>query len=363
MVKMIDGKTLLENTDYISSLQNTVSKKFPWKDLCGKTVLVAGAAGLLGSFLVDSLMYANKRYDLQMRIIALGRNIEKLKKRFSAYCDSNYFTIVSQNISISFSAELLKMKTDYIFHLASNTHPIDYSTKPIDTIIANILGTKNLLDLAVLHNSQRFIFASSVEIYGENRGDTEKFREDYCGYIDCNTVRAGYPEGKRAGEALCQAYIREKNLDVVIPRFCRVYGETMLMSDSKAISQFIKNALSKENIVLKSDGSQLYSYIYVADAVSALLYCLFYGKTGEAYNIADEKSDITLKELAAILATLSNAKVVFDIPNETERRGFSKATKAVLDSAKIRKLGWCADFAIKNGITHTLNILKESKAF
>lgn len=145
------------------------------------------------------------------------------------------------------------------------------------------------------HNSSRFVFASSNEIYGENRGDVEFFDENYCGYINSNTLRAGYPESKRCGEALCQAYIAKKNLDVVIARLTRSYGPTMLLSDTKAISQFIKKALAKEDIVLKSAGNQFYSFLFVADSVSGLLTVMLKGEIGEVYNIAEENNDIKLK--------------------------------------------------------------------
>ena len=133
----------------------------------------------------------------------------------------------------------------------------------------------------------------------------------------------------------------------------------MLMSDTKALSQFIKNSIKNENIVLKSEGNQFYSYLDVFDAVSALLYCLFFGNDGEAYNISDPASDITLKDLASLLAEKSNTKVIFELPNETEKAGFSKATKAILNSEKLNKLGWTAQLNIAEGLEYTLSILKE----
>ena len=144
-------------------------------------------------------------------------------------------------------------KIDYVIHAASNTHPVAYASDPIGTITANVFGTQYLLDYAKEADCKRFVFLSSVEIYGENRGDTDKFTEDYLGYIDCNTMRAGYPESKRTGEALCQAYRKQMEMDVVIPRLSRVYGPTMLMSDTKALSQFILKSVKQEDIVLKSE--------------------------------------------------------------------------------------------------------------
>ena len=130
---------------------------------------------------------------------------------------------------------------------------------------------------------------NEVYIYGENKGDTDKFDESYLGYINCNTSRAGYPESKRLCEALCQSYISQYDMDIVIGRLSRVYGPTMADDDSKALAQFMRNALNNEDIVLKSEGNQLYSYLYVSDVVSAMLFLINYGKSGEAYNISDKK--------------------------------------------------------------------------
>ena len=172
-------------------------------------------------------------------------------------------------------------------------------------------------------------------------------------------MRAGYPESKRCSEALCQAYIKQKNMDIVIPRPTRSYGPTMLMSDTKAISQFIKNGISGEDIVLKSAGTQYYSYTYVADAVTGILTVLLKGECGEAYNISDVKSDIMLKDLAAIIARMVGTQVVFEIPDTVETAGYSKATKARLDGSKVHGLGWKAKYDIESGMERTIRILKD----
>ncbi len=355
---MTNGRKLLDNVLYRESLSRIACLQLPWTLLQGKKILVAGSTGLIGSFLIDVLMFVQKEFGINFTVFAMGRNIDVLKQRFDIYMQDEHFKYFAQDITKCCPAAVENIAIDYIFQLASNTHPVAYSTEPINTIMTSILGTNNLLDFAIRHQTQRFVFASSVEIYGENRGDTEKFSEEYSGYINCNTLRACYPEGKRAGEALCQAYYSEKKIDIVIPRFCRIYGETMQMSDTKALSQFIKNAVSKENIVLKSDGNQFYSYLHVSDAVSALLYIFFFGKKGEAYNISDEESDITLKDLAKMLARLTETEVIYDIPSLTEKKGYSTATKALLDSSKLKELGWKAMYDIQTGIEQTLRILE-----
>jgi len=349
--------TLIENSLYLEDIIRVTEQPLPWDKLKGKSLLISGATGLIGSFLIDVVMYLNKEHGLNCKVFALGRSEEKARARF-AYCyETALFQFIPYDINRPFERDDIR-DVDYVLHLASNTHPVAYATDPIGTITTNIIGTQNMLEFAYKHHATRCAFASSNEIYGENRGDVEKFDEHYCGYIDCNTMRAGYPESKRCGEALCQAYIKQKDMDIVIPRLTRSYGPTMLMSDTKAISQFIRKAIAGEDIVLKSEGTQYYSYTYMADAVCGLLYVLLLGEKGEAYNIADEASDIMLKDLAKIIAEKVGRKVVFEIPDAIESAGYSKATKARLDNKKLQSLGWHAICNIEEGIEKTILLMK-----
>lgn len=349
---------VFEHALYQEDIAFVAESELPWEKLKNRSVLISGARGMIGSALIDVLMYRNQKYDMGCKVYALGRDKEKAKERFSYFEGSPYFAFISWDINEPLEKEDLGT-VDYVLHLASNTHPVAYATDPIGTITTNIIGTRNMLEFASGHGSCRVVFASSNEIYGENRGDVEKFDEAYCGYIDCNTMRAGYPESKRCGEALCQAYIKQKNLDVVIPRFTRSYGPTMLMSDTKAISQFIRKGIAGEDIVLKSEGNQYYSYTYVSDAVAGLLTVWLCGTCGEAYNIADKASDIRLKDLAALIAKVSGTKVVFELPDGVESAGYSRATKARLESGKVKGLGWKARYDIESGIIREIEMLKE----
>ncbi|WP_044913028.1 NAD-dependent epimerase/dehydratase family protein [Butyrivibrio sp. WCE2006] len=343
---------LLENSLYKEDIEYILGKELPWEKIKGKSFLISGATGLIGSCLIDALTCFEEREKSGIKIYAIGRSKEKIANRFNP----DIVTAIEQDVNKPFMDEIKSVKADYVLHLASNTHPMQYSTDPIGTIMTNLIGLNNMLEIST--DAERFMFASSVEIYGENRGDVDRFDESYLGYIDCNTVRAGYPEGKRAGESLCQSYIKQKGMDIVIPRLSRTYGPTMLWSDTKAISQFIKKGVDGEDIVLKSEGTQLFSYSYVADAVTGLLYVLLLGENGGAYNIADEASDIALKDLAAIIADYAGKKVIFELPDATEAAGYSKATKAILDSAKLKALGWSAGYDMKKGLERTIDILK-----
>ncbi len=349
---------LYNNELYSENIKMTANYDLPWDKLKNKTILIAGISGLIGSYMTDIIMYRNEIYSDNIKIIGIARNQVRTEKRFKKYIGDNNFKLIIQDIT---DKMFIEDSVDFIINCASNTHPLDYSAKPISTITTNIIGTNNLLEFASNKGTERYLYVSSVEIYGENKGDTEYFAEDYCGYINSNTLRAGYPEAKRCGEALCQAYIKEKGIDCVIVRLPRVYGETMLTEDSKALSQFIKKGLAKEDIVLKSEGKQLFSYIYVPDAVTAMLIILLSGECGEAYNVADENSDITLGSLAELIADKSGTSVIFDLPDTNELQGYSTATKAILDSEKMHTLNWKPMFNINNGIETLLKILSESE--
>ena len=315
--------------------------------LRGKTMLITGGTGMIGKWMIDYLL-AN----VDCHILVTGRNEEKARARLGEKVG-----FVKWDISHDHLPQIDE-PIDYIIHLASNTHPVAYASDPVSTIVMNVNAAKELLDLAVEKKVTRFVYASSVEIYGQNRGDVEKFSEDYCGYIDSNTLRAGYPESKRCGEALCQAYLKQYDLDVVIPRIARVYGPTLLDSDTKALSQFLRNAIKCEDIVLKSEGKQFFSYLHVADAVSGILAVMLKAEKGAAYNISDEKSDITLRDLAALIARQVGRKVIFDIPNAAESAGFSPAMLARMDNSKLVALGWRAMFDIQSGVSSTLQTLR-----
>lgn len=343
---------------YEQQIQKIAQDPLLWDRLEGKSVLLSGATGMLGKCLTDLFTERNRQSDEgeKIKLIALSRDEERARMRLGECFGEAWFSHAACDVNLGIP-ELGTV--DYVIHAASNTHPYQYANDSIGTITSNVIGTKNLLDYGTTHGAEKFCFVSSVEIYGENRGDVERFDENYLGYLDCNTLRAGYPESKRLGEALCNAYARTFHLDFVIPRLSRVYGPTMLSSDTKAISQFIKKAAKKEDIILKSEGNQKYSYTFVTDAAAGILYTMLLGENGGAYNIADRESDITLKELAGYLAKITNTRVVFELPDEKEKAGYSTATKAMLDAEKLNRLGWKAFVHMPEGLKCTVESMRE----
>lgn len=318
------------------------------------TFLVSGAAGLIGSYLIDLLIAASRNLGLGIKVFACDRNKDLLDKRFPDF----YGDVVTKIYSDICVDELPKMKYDYIIHAASNTSPVDYATKPIDTIWTNVLGAKKLLDMAVECCAKRFLFCSSVEAYGRNNGDVDEFNEAYSGFVDCNTVRAGYPSAKRCVEALCNAYAAEHStFDFVTARIGRYFGPTVIHGDTKAPSQFIGNAIRHEDIILKSAGTQLFSWGYVGDCATALLLLLVKGQRGGAYNVADPKPYM-LKEFAQFVADSVGVNLRFIEQSEVEKAAYSKVDKATMNVSKLQDLGWSPMYSIAEGVKRTVSYLE-----
>ena len=228
-------------------------------------------------------------------------------------------------------------------------------------MLVNIVGTNELLKYAYNEKIERFIFISTGEIYGEMGKEIETFSENDSGYINITSPRACYPSSKRAAETLCVSYEKQFDVDIVIARLCHTYGPNATSTDNRATVQFLHNVLDDKDIIMKSRGLQLRSYIYIADCASGILSVLINGKRGEAYNIANPDSRITILDFAYLTAELSDKNVRFELSSLLNDDEQTPITRAVLDSHKIEALGWKSQFRPREGIGHTLKILKDLK--
>ena len=334
-------------TTYQEDILHIFKADLPWEKLSGANILVTGATGLIGGCLVESLMMNPNR---DYHVYASGRNEERARKRFAEFAEVKAFHFIQHDVMLPLQSDV---DFDYIIHAASNASPNFFAQKPVEVIKSNIDGVANLMEYGLTHGMKRFLYVSSGEVYGE--GDGRIFTEDYSGYVNPTSPRSCYPSSKRAAETLCVSYAAEYSADVVIARPCHTYGPHFTEQDNRVYAQFIRNVLRGKDIVMKSTGEQFRSWCYVVDCASALLYILLKGESGKAYNIADEKSNISIRELAETIAEIGEKKVVIDVPDADEKRGYNPVMKSVYSTERLEAMGWSARFDIREGLKHTIS--------
>ena len=346
---------LFNNHYYIQDLRYVANLNLPWEDLKDKAVLITGATGMIGSFLSDVLMYRNLYYKNDILIYTIGRYEESAKKRFSSYYYHKLFQFLQQDIN---KPLCIPNDIKYIIHAASNAYPQAISEDPVGTMLTNIIGINNLLEYAREQRIKRILFVSSGEVYGEGTGAS--FTEDYSGYIDYSNPRSSYPVSKRAAEVLSICYTKQYEVDTVIVRPCHTFGATATPNDTRASSQFVRDVLNGNDITMKSEGKQIRSYCYVADCVSGLLTVLFKGKRGQVYNIANDESCVSIREMAGIIATITTKNVIFDMPDDKELASYNPVQKSILNGDKLKLLGWKPYFNFYDGMKQTIKVLQEN---
>lgn len=335
---------------YSDDIISAASLNLPWEKLSGKTILVTGATGLIGGCLVKVLL---SHPGIDYEVYALGRNMNRANWLFESFLDDPHFHFVQWDIN-----RPLDMDVDfhYLVHAASNASPSAYVSSPVEIMKSNILGLGNLLDYGKNHNMKRLLYVSSGEVYGE--GDGRVFDEDYSGYVNCLSPRSCYPTSKRAAESLCIAYSHEYHTDCVIARPCHIYGPEFSDGDNRVYAQFIRNVINGENIIMKSNGSQFRSWCYVVDCASALITILLNGTSGSAYNVADNESNVSIKELAEIVAEIGGKRVLIEIPEENEKKGYNVVTKSVFNTDRLTSIGWAPKSSLYIGLKHSIDWLK-----
>jgi nucleoside-diphosphate-sugar epimerase len=305
---------------------------------------------MICSAVAEVLLYLNREKSANIQIILAGRDKDRTKKRFYCFEEEKDYVFIQYDAT---SDNPQNIKADYIIHGASNADPSKFAKEPVETMLANIIGLNILLKSATSNNAKRLLYISSSEVYGRKEEKRPYKEEDY-GFVDILNPRASYPSSKRAAETLCAAYSAEYGLDTVIVRPGHIYGPTITDSDSRASAQFTRKAKAGEDIVMKSAGSQLRSYCHTLDCASAIITILINGKKGEAYNISNPNSIVTIREMAEALAKAGNVNIVFENPSDIELNSYNLMDNSSLKSEKLEQLGWRAVYSITEGAQKTL---------
>lgn len=348
---------LYDNKQWIQDI-DTVTKLMPELDeLNGKSLMITGAAGLICSAVVDIIFRYNDTHAEKILILAAGRSLEEMKDRFGEMTEREDFTFVKYDASRADNQ--LDINADFIIHGASNAFPSMVMKEPVETMLANFMGIKYLLDMAKDNAVKRVLYISSSEVYGKKDSDKPFCEGDY-GFIDLLEPRNSYSIGKRAAETLCASYSYEYGVESIIVRPGHIYGPTASPLDNRVSSVWAYNAAKGEDIVMKSDGTQLRSYSYCLDCASAMLKVLIKGENCHAYNISNPNSIISIRQMAQLLAEASGLQLKTEQPIESERKSFNPMSNSSLDSTELEKLDWKGCFDAYTGLLHTVKILKET---
>lgn len=322
-------------------------------DLRKKKMLILGSTGLIASTFIEKVCALNDRYGLDLGLTVTYRSLEKIKRRLSGLETSAAVEFVEYDVRDPIPDGL---EVDIIVHSASPAHPKAFVEDPVGVMDANLEGVRNTLEYIRMHPGTRLVYLSSGEIYGAKTAN-RPYSETDLGLVDPLNFRSCYPESKRAAETYIRCYVHQFGVDAVIARPGHVYGPALMRESTRVDVQFMNNALRGEDILMKSEGLQRRSYIHVDDVVTGLLVMILKGESGEAYNMSNRDSDITIRDYAGMLADIAGVKVVLEL-DPGACRGSSSVVDSTLDSTKLESLGWRPVIGMREGLESTYAFLR-----
>lgn len=338
---------ILKSELYRQDIEKAISK-VDLSDLIDKSIFITGGLGLIGSAIIDFLLIWGKFN----KIYVGARSESQFNLRYSNY----------EKIEFVRYDALKKLKfnqnVDYIICGAGIASPELYTSMPVETMMSNLNGLHELLELAKRNiKIKRVLYISSSEIYGK-KNDSNPYIENNFGKIDIDNIRSVYAISKKASEVMCSAYNNEYNIETIVVRPGHIYGPSAQKNDKRVASEFAFDAAYGKKIVLKSSGLQKRSYCYSVDCAVQILVALLKGKNGQAYNISHNQA-ITIREMAEIYAKIGNVELISVNPTEDDIKNFNVMNNSVLDNKKLKELGYDEIFSVKEGLEHTVKILKE----
>jgi UDP-glucuronate decarboxylase len=310
--KMITNAHNVVNTD----LKYICSKLIiEFTELSGNKVLIAGGAGFLGYYLVQSILFWNdtNKDMLPIDLVVYDNFMRGMPAWLNILNERNDVRVEKHNIIYPLPKDMGDV--DYIIHAATIASPTYYRRYPLETMDANVNGLRNILDYCVKHNLENapvkgILFFSTSEIYGDPSSDNIPTAETYRGNVSCTGPRACYDESKRYGETLCVNYAKQHNVAVKIARPFNNYGPGLKITDRRALPDFARNILNGEDVIMLSDGAPTRTFCYISDAIVGYYKVLVNGKKGESYNIGSDNPEISIRELAE--RTVKLAKELFN---------------------------------------------------
>lgn len=329
-----------ERAEIQEELDRVLQMKFiPWESLRNRTIFLTGATGLIGKTLIAVLLRDKEAHPNGLRILALVRDVDRAKKLLGAEAAQS-ITFLQGDVETL--PEVME-PVDYVIHCACPTGSAFFVEKPVETIHSIVAGTRRVLELARKKNVRGMVYLSSMEVYGQVLTG-EPLPEETLGQIDLMSVRSSYSEGKRMAECLCHAYAEEYGVPVRIARLAQTFGPGVDSQDGRVFAYLARCALAGENIVLKTDGSKENAYLYTMDAVSAILGLLEKGTPGTPYNVVNEDTYCSVKQMAEMVArTVGRGTISVQTNMDKNCTMYPPPSYLNLDATKLHKLGWRAE--------------------
>lgn len=333
-------------------ISDIVNRCHSVKKLEGSSILITGASGMLASYMVHTVIWLNRHvFKRPCEIYAVGRNKKRLEDKFSYAIDSPHINFVLQDISKDLFQSFPRV--EYIIHAASPASFKAYSKDPLATIRCNTTITDQLLDWGYRTNIKGYLFFSSGAVYGNTDEDGGPTRESFVGRVDPLTLRSCYTESKRCGETICYNYWKHHGVPARIVRPSHTYGPGINKNDDRVFSAFIYAGLASKPIKIKSDGTAKRTFCYLADANAAFWRVLLDGKDGEAYNVGNDKTEVTILEFAEVVAKLLNVDVALSSEKDiAPKTGVAK--RRLLDINKLRALGFELRYDLESGLRRVI---------
>lgn len=290
-------KVIQEDVSKISQENQEILKKME-----GATLLISGGGGFLGSYILDIISYCNDNlFKVPCKVICIENFITGVPERIKHLDGNEHISIINKDIS---RETIISEKIDYIIHCAGIASPTFYRKYPIETIEVNVLGLKNLLEIAKVNKLGSFLYFSTSEIYGNPAPGNIPTPETYNGNVSCTGPRACYDESKRLGETLCINYFNQYGIPIKVVRPFNVYGPGLRLEDRRVIPDYFNDAFKKKEIAVFSDGSPTRSFCYISDAIAGFLKAFLSDYNGEAFNIGNDEKEISMGELAGMVADI-----------------------------------------------------------
>lgn len=340
--------------DEIEQLLSNSAEDYALLD--GKIFFVTGATGIIGYNLIHTLLYIRERLGVRIIVKALVRDIDKAKMLFG---QNNSLELIKGDVR---KPIVFDGKADYVIHAASITSSRMFVEAPVDVIETAVRGTCSVLDLAKEKTAERFIYLSSMEVYGTPQDD-DSITESHVTDIDTMKPRSCYPESKRMCETLCTAYMHQFDVPVIVMRLTQTFGVGVKYDDPRVFAEFARCALEKKDIILHTDGGTKRNYLYTADAVKAILLAVLKGVPGEAYNVANEETYCSILDMARLVCRCCANDDIDVVIQNTDKDSFGYAPKLSmnLDCSKIRALGWKAEYDLEEMFKRLCMSMKQDR--